>query len=230
MQSKSQFDQLRQLIPSELLMQSGSAFYTGKEAWAGNADFYILGLNPGGDPEQVKQTVEEHTLAVAAKDAPWSDYVHSDWGAGKNQTKCGEGRHHTQRRVQSLAEKLGIDLRATPASNLIFKRTSTESALRGKSGLIGLCWPFHQAVIDQLEIKMVICFGHTVGQAVRKNLRATEKADEFRERNKREWRSSVYRSDSGVLVAVLTHPARADWTKPPTDPSAMLLSALAARG
>ena len=209
-------------------MQSGSAFYTGKEAWAGNADFYILGLNPGGDPEQVKQTVEEHTLAVAAKGAPWSDYVHSGWGAGKNQTKCGEGRHHTQRRVQSLAKALGIDLTRTPASNLVFKRTKTERELKGNPELISKCWYFHQAVIERMGIKMVLCFGKTVGNHVRKNLKAAEKVEQFQELNKRKWKSSVYRADSGIHVAVLTHPARANWANDQSNPAPMILRALSA--
>ena len=166
--------------------------------------------------------MQNHTSSIAAKDLPWSEYADECWGSGKDGLIHEPGGHYTQRRVLHLMNQLGIDVRATPASNLIFQRTSTESNIKGKSELIRLCWPFHEATIEKLGIKMVICFGQTVGHAVRQNLGASRKLDEFQERNKRRWRSSVYEVDSGRLVAVLTHPARADWTKQASDPSPML--------
>lgn len=37
-----------ELVPKELLNESGSVFYSGRAAFSGHKALYILGLNPGG--------------------------------------------------------------------------------------------------------------------------------------------------------------------------------------
>lgn len=70
MQSKSCFEELRELIPADLVEGTGSVFYTGSEGWTSDSTFYVLGLNPGGNPKNVKESVDGHTEKVAAMDLP----------------------------------------------------------------------------------------------------------------------------------------------------------------
>ena len=43
------------LIPEDLLDRSGSVFYSGKDAFSGTKPIYLLGLNPGGDPQEMSE-------------------------------------------------------------------------------------------------------------------------------------------------------------------------------
>jgi len=84
------------------------------------------------------------------------------------------------------------------------------------------CWPFHQFVIETLSPKMIICFGKTAGGYVMKKTNAKKRIDEFIEKNSRCWKSCIYENANGLKVVVATHPSRADWTTPATDPSPMI--------
>jgi len=110
-----------------------------------------------------------------------------------------------------------------PSSNLLFERSAREADLKGRSRyLADKCWPLHSAVIEQLKIRVVVCFGKSVGDYVRGQLGATNQVDEFVETNRRNWRSVAYSSSNRVVVVVATHPSIADWTKQDTDPSPMI--------
>ena len=55
-------------IPSDLQHKSGIVFYSGRIAFSGRRELYILGLNPGGNPtEQANETVAWHTSNVLNK-------------------------------------------------------------------------------------------------------------------------------------------------------------------
>src|SRR3546814_127078 len=54
-------DQALASLPPWLIERSGSLFYTGREAFAGRRQLYLLGLNPGGDPDLQRQRSEEPT-------------------------------------------------------------------------------------------------------------------------------------------------------------------------
>jgi hypothetical protein len=85
------------------------------------------------------------------------------------------------------------------------------------------CWTFHQAVIERLGVRVVLCFGQKSGGWVRKQLNAYSKVDQFVEQyKKRHWMSISYKNSDGVAVVVATHPSIADWTTPEADPSLLV--------
>jgi len=216
---------IAKLIPDELQERSGSVFYSGRTAFASTSPLYILGLNPGGDPEvQARETVKRHTDKIL-NDVPddWSAYRDESWGGGV------AGTRGMQPRILHLMGKMGLDPGRVPAGNVVFLRSRRESGISHEFGtLADLCWPIHQAVLERARAQVVLCLGATAGNFVRQRLDAKVQVDEFVEANQRRWRSRSYRSPGGVTVVVATHPSIADWTAEATDPSRLVRNALAA--
>jgi len=212
-----------ELVPGELMGVSGSVYYSGEIAFGESRPVYLLGLNPGGSP--VKQAAETVGRQLQFSSRPerklWSAYVDEEW-LGKP-----PGTHGMQPRVRYFCDKLGLDPRRTPASNLIFVRSARGADLGGSQrDLIDKCWAFHDAVIRTLNIRMIACFGKIVGQEVRSRLGADLELAAFTEQNQRRWRSTIHASERGIYVASLTHPSVAAWNVPATDPTPMVARCL----
>jgi hypothetical protein len=212
-------EKFAKLIPQELKEKSGSVFYSGKNAFKGKKDLYILGINPGGsDILQEKETIAWHTKKSLAIDSDnWSEYKDEIWKGAK------PGTFGLQPRVLHLLNQLNLSPYEVPASNVCFVRSPREKNIsKDLNYYIELCWPFHQKIINDLEIKVVLCFGQTAGNIVKKKLEAHEQIDEFIETNDRNWKTRVFKNKKGQIVISATHPSIADWTNPNTDPSTLV--------
>ena len=222
------------LIPNCLRGVQGAAFYAGRRAFeAPAAPLYILGLNPAGSFEG---TLDEHTQCVLNDERP-------DWSSYLDGPPCASGggrpppRSKIRKRMSPLLEKLeqlGISLRNVPASNLFFRSSRTLDRIepRQRGALTRACWPFHQAVIDELGIRVVVCLSKKTDKWVRTQMGASEKMDEFVEQSKRKspWKSWVHKNQGTRWIVIgLTHPSRAHWTKPGTDPTGLVVNALEGR-
>jgi hypothetical protein len=147
----------------------------------------------------------------------WSAYIDERW------SKTGQDYALMQRNVQYLCKKLGLKPRHVPASNLIFQRSSRENSLEGnRTQLIKDCWPFHAAVIDKLNTRVIICFGHSAGRYVRAQLNAIALIDTFIEMNNRRWTSNAYKNSENRLVITLAHPGVVHWEVNASDPTNMV--------
>ena len=75
------------------------------------------------------------------------------------------------------------------------------------------CWPFHQAVIEQLGVKAILCMGDDAYEAVRRHFRVTGQVDEEPDG----WRPPrwhrAYATGSGTILFKLLHPSRGHWQK-----------------
>ena len=211
------------LIPKALLNRSGSVFYSGRRAFDSPSKLYILGVNPGGDPErQADETVSWHTNKVLhVEPENWSAYRDESWEGSS------PGTRGMQPRVLHLLRYLKIDAGEVPASNIVFLRSGREARLEGNlQQLARECWPFHQSVINKLGTRVILCFGQSAGNWVCNRLNARTQVGEFVENNNRRWRSRAYRNADGFMVVVATHPSIADWTAPATDPTELVRTAL----
>ncbi|GGA62251.1 hypothetical protein GCM10011395_35620 [Sphingomonas psychrolutea] len=154
--------QIHQAIASlspKLLSRSGAVFYTGKEAFSGSRALYVLGLNPGGDPEiQSEETIAHDLDDFASRPGPWSAYANARWANAE------PGKWGLQPRVLHMLRVLGLDPQAVPASNTVFVRTRSEAALKlDKAELLAECWPIHHAVIEALGVRVALL--HNVARA-----------------------------------------------------------------
>lgn len=215
--------QFAALVPRQPMSRSGAVFYSGRDAFGEPAPAYLLGLNPGGDPSRGDGiTIGSDTEWVLQfAPASRSRYRDESWMATE------PGTWGMQPRVLHLLRQLNLDPGRVPSSNLVFPRSRQEHAITGElPQLVEACWPFHQAVIETLAVPVVICFGVTVAGYVRGKFRAHTEIDSFVEANSRRWTSHTYRAASGVRVVQLTHPSRADWRNPASDPTELVRTAL----
>ena len=211
------------MIPPELLNQSGSVFYSGRDAFSKESNLYILGINPGGDPiDQAKETLSWHTNKVLhEKPSDWSAYRDDSWlGASP-------GSWGMQPRVLHLLKNIDTHPGSVPASNIVFQRSCRESSINGNMrDLAEICWPFHRAVIEKTNPRAILCFGKTAGKFVCEKIGANRQVDEFIEKNNRHWRSQTFINIHGIKVVVATHPSIANWCATSTDPSILVKRAL----
>jgi hypothetical protein len=211
------------LVDADLFPRSGKVFYSGRAAFSAPARLYLLGLNPGGSPlQQAGETIGRNLEAWRSRPARWSDYVDESW-AGKP-----PGTHGMAPRVRHLFDRLSLDPREVPASNVVFVRSAREADLAAeKEQLLDKCWRVHSAVIEKLELSTVVCFGGTAGRWVRAKVDANQKAGEFIEKNERAWRSEAHLNRDGLCIVTATHPSIADWRNPASDPSPLIREMLA---
>ena len=206
-----------------VLKRSGSIFYSGKEAFVDRKALYILGLNPGGIPAEVPtMTIADSIGKFKQRDEPWSEYSDSSW------EDADPGTWGLQPRILHMLRRLGLDPREVPSSNVVFVQSRGEKELGlEKAELLKSCWPLHQAVIDNLNIRTILCFGSTAGAWVRGQLGSHELIDRFTETNNRGWTSRTHRADNGRQVVTVTHPSRVDWKNPAADPTPLVGRAIA---
>lgn len=217
------------LIPSHLHDKVGKVFYSGRRAFEAPSPLYVLGLNPGGRPERFR--ADETVGADAAQHGAsatdsWSAYRDESWS--HRGELCAPGTAPLQKRMLHMFAKLGFDPATAPASNIVFVRSRKGSDLGRIEPLASACWPFHEAVIKSLEVRVVACLGKTAGDWVRHQLSAHRQVDEFVERNNRKWRrrSCLFRNADGLMVATLSHPGRANWCNPLADPTGLIARAV----
>ena len=204
-------------VPQSMKHMSGAVFNSGSAAFSKPVSLYVLGLNPGGDPKtHADETVDSHSQKVFLKPSNWSGYRDDSWNDRP------AGTNGIQPRILHALNSLGFDAHDVPTSNLIFVRTRTEKELNDFNLLAEQCWPFHEAVISNLEIKVVLCFGGKAGNWVRKKVGAITLVDQFIEINNRNWKSNAYVNPHGLHVIVASHPSRAAWTTASADPTPMI--------
>lgn len=210
-------------IPPQVGTRSGKVFYSGRRAFSLPSALYVLGINPGGSPENyLTETVASHTHQVLfSHPAEWSAYRDESWELRP------PGTYGMAPRVLHLFERLRLEPHAVPCSNVVFVRSRSEADLASElPSLVEVCWPFHQHVIERLAPKVVLCLGSGAGAIVRQRLGAHREVSKFVERNDRRWVSRSYEANRGQRVVVVTHPSRVDWLNPAADPSPLVAAAL----
>lgn len=213
---------LANLVPPALAERSGAVFYSGPSAFESPSRIYILGLNPGGDPLlQAVETIDRDVAEWLAGPRNWSAYADESWQGAS------PGTWGMQPRMLHMFNRIGIDARKVPASNVVFVRSRDERSLAAeKADLLRLCWPVHQAVIDSLDVDTIVCLGNTAGSWVRDQVRANERFDSYKETNARGWTAEAHRNAEGLAVITVNHPGRQNWLLPDSDPSALICRVL----
>jgi len=212
-----------EMIPRELHRCSGAVFNAGRLAFQSPSDLYVLELHPRGNPaHNVEQTVwwQVHDVLYNLPDN-WS--VYRDQGAAATEP----GLRTAAPRMLHLLEGLGLNPGKVPASHLIFMRSRSGNQLPvDLAPLVDRCWPMHQAVIEELGVKAVLCLGRQAGERVRERLGAYQRLVLPGVDAGDAAPAQLFRAACGRVVVVLEHPAVSDWTDPKRDPTAIVRRAL----
>ncbi|MXY51111.1 MAG: hypothetical protein F4Y86_01070 [Gammaproteobacteria bacterium] len=209
-------EQFAKYIPPKLLSESGKAFHAGRLAFSGQRNLYVLGLNPGGAPElHSGETVEDNFDLVLRRERPdWSSFVDEVW---KHRGKALEpGEAALQRQMQEVLGCLGLDPREVPASDLVFVRSRQARDLGDATGLMEACWPFHDAVMKELGVWVVLCLYKQVAEFVRAKTGASPtpiaEVAQTSKSGKTIYRRECFRAPSGLMIVQITRPTGVPWT------------------
>lgn len=142
------------LEPANLLGKSGAVLYSRPETLR-PGDYYLLGLNPGGDASKT-QTIKQRLDRPAEK---WVNaYTEEAWSNNNGEYLSGEAP--LQRRLIWLMEALGTRLEDVCASNLIFVRTPDAASIEDYEDLAEKCWKVHEKILDIVQPKIILTFGN----------------------------------------------------------------------
>ncbi len=142
----------------DLLDVSGQVLYSGASTLR-KGEVYLLGLNPGGDPNNpalmtIRQSldglVSDDLTASGVLKSEWNSYVHATW----------KGRDTLQRRILWLLAQLGLDPLGVAASNLIFPRSRNEKSLLYQR-YATMCWSVHERALEIVQPRWVLTYGST---------------------------------------------------------------------
>ena len=226
-------DRFVEKIPESLKRKSGSVFYSGRTSFSSPSDLYILGTNPGGSPTNAPEYLISKNIddVLHRKPLDWFDYKDGCWGDRP------PGEHYLQKNMLHLLKQANKNVREVPASEVVFLRSKDVRELEscyGKSykEVADECWPFHEAVINELGIRVIVVYGTRSGRYVRSKLKAIEKVKEIAvpHGTKRIHvdRASAWRNAEGITVVNLWFPGVGHpwWTKPVNDPTGLVVNAL----
>ena len=214
-----------ELIPPSLLDKPGQVFHSGRLAFESPSELYILSKQSGAsrDDGSIRTVRSETDQVLHNKPDNWCAYRDGTWRRPPGTTPMQQGMLH-------LFKELSLNPGTVPAAHLVFLCAKRgEMSQQEFQYLARDCWPFHQAVIERLKVRVIACLGTETARWVRDRLGVNRLVDEFTERNGRQWKNRVYSNADGMTVVELTYPGIVKWTVPATYPTELVRRALDSR-
>ncbi len=140
---------IQKLNDTGLADMPGKALYSGVGTLCPGL-LYVLGWNPGGDPNSESDSSARHLTALARKSSNWNEYIDGVWRPGGRVYPPGAAP--MQRRVRYLLAGIGLPV-------VIFVRSPVSSALVKPGQLAKLCWPVHQFLLGLVRPKAILSIG-----------------------------------------------------------------------
>lgn len=142
--------------------RSGAVLYNGWSSLRPGL-LYLMGFNPGGDPDMIRETVLESIRSMKDDHCAYTDecWIHLH---DCHVEKCnGKSRH--QRRVCTLVNALGLEIsiKNVFAANALFLRSKNQDTLKMPWELWTKCWPVHRLLLSIVQPKLILCLGNGDG-------------------------------------------------------------------
>lgn len=160
---------VREKMSPEFYLKPGAVLY-GPASTLVPGSAYIMGLNPGGDPERISSPIID---CISTPDGT-SGYTHECWHSG-----CSEHCSHIgpdgrtieaalvrhQRNVIALMSALGGSPTTIFSANAIFGRSTSLRMLKKETGHASnewwdACWPVHERFLNIIRPKVIITLGY----------------------------------------------------------------------
>ncbi|MGD0190453.1 MAG: hypothetical protein ABSD74_06915 [Rhizomicrobium sp.] len=144
------------------LKDTGLADLPGKLLYSGVAtvspgNLYVLGWNPGGDPDAENNSTADHLTELADKSPDWNEYTDGVWRPRGR--ICDPGEAPMQKRVRHLLTGIGLPIRSVCASNVVFVRSRISSDLDNPADLARRCWPVHEFILKHVHPNVILSIG-----------------------------------------------------------------------
>ncbi|MBV8458885.1 MAG: hypothetical protein JO122_19995 [Acetobacteraceae bacterium] len=128
--------------------------------------FYLMGMNPGGDPDAPGCPPIRHNLYA---DRGTNHYADQCWDCAApnicphldpaTQRVRPEERQQMQRRVCDLIAALGVKAQKLLSTNLVFHRTRQARDLPNWHEWCNRCWRVHRVLVRQVQPDWIISLG-----------------------------------------------------------------------
>jgi hypothetical protein len=184
-----------------MLHESGTILYSSCETLK-PGDYYFLGVNPGGSPEETKETIQStlEELGGTYKNA----YLDQCWCGKEGCVGC---CRPLQKRFKFLFQDvLEVCPRIVCATNLIFQRSRVEGELKKPRELSERCWPVHDVILKIIQPRAIITFGKLPFDFIWEQLHGSPPSAEASGHGKWQWRSSTL--ETGQVLIGLPHLSR----------------------
>ena len=183
--------------------RSGRILYSGAHTLK-TGPIYLLGLNPGGNPDTHNDTVSSSLAELSTRTD--NAYLDESWQYRGRPYRIGESP--LQKRVCWLLIQLGQNARNVCASNLIFTRSKSAEG-SGYPETADLCWPVHEKIIAIVRPKIIIAFGNS-GESPYNFLYSKLQGNNERRfpSGHGHWFCASFVSSSGATVVGLPHLSR----------------------
>ena len=148
------------LVP--LANRSGGVLISGIDTLVPGA-FYVMGLNPGGDPDPrpgngppAAETISASLEARSEKSNSWTDCPYS----------AGPLFSVLQQRIKTMFRALAISPKETFCTNAISPRSKDASGVPDAWPVWWeYCWPAHQIFLSIVRPRVIICLGNVEGHS-----------------------------------------------------------------
>jgi hypothetical protein len=136
------------VLLSDIIDNSGAVLYSAWET-VRPGEMYIMGLNPGGDPEIIRDSIRGELNSIKTGMRSCNAYL-EPWRPNS--------RTPLQVHMINLIECINRNIEEICASNLVFLRSRNQSGV--SFNLADLCWPVHQYIIRIIQPKYLLVFGN----------------------------------------------------------------------
>jgi hypothetical protein len=161
---------------------AGSVLYSGRQTIR-PGPIYVMGFNPGGDPKDHITVADDLQKSIKELEADHCAYIdNDDWGTTARSYKGGD-RHPFQKRYKQFAGAIGLEPRAIPATNAIFRCSRTAAEISVDE--FGNCWQIHALLLNAIRPKAIVCIGNGRAKSayalLASQLEVPDRAEAFRE-------------------------------------------------
>lgn len=141
----------RLLDEAQLSNLPGRVLYSGLHTLT-VGQLYILGFNPGGDPDDPLATTLSADLETLRSGKRDNAYISEDWGSAA-------GEAPFQKRIRWLATLFDTRIEDVCGSNLIFCKSKTSWDVPYPD-YAAKCWPVHELILDVVTPRFVVAIGN----------------------------------------------------------------------
>ena len=152
-----------QVSETGLASRPGKLLYSGPQTLRPGV-LYLLGYNPGGDPEAENASVRSQLDAWGQRQGSWNEFLDECWRPRGKLHPPGEAP--LQRRVIFMLRGLGYDVRTVCAANLIFVRSVDAESLEDGDELAEKCWRVHELILNVVRPSCIVAFGGEVSSFI----------------------------------------------------------------
>ncbi|HQS10451.1 MAG TPA: hypothetical protein PLK13_16645, partial [Xanthobacteraceae bacterium] len=156
--SNEAFSTLERMVRGmRIAMKPGKLLYSSRDSLK-RGDLYVLGFNPGGDPNVERENVLEDLLRTPS--SQWNEYINGSWRL-RSKTYLA-GQQPRQLRIRSFFSEIDCNLSKIFCSNLFFFRSKSISSAMLDHNFETLAREsahIHTYMLSTVKPKTIICFG-----------------------------------------------------------------------